>query len=155
MNFHEFYTKIKDLGLTFLISRASQKSGDNTYVAPVQILVIKGEDNSYKLPPVYLRIIAQTDKMIELSNVKHFKDFDKIHSMKNLPKNWSYTYLLMSKDNVKPLYLMDDFTYIYEAIEKAFKAKQARERKMKDVIKYMTSQPKFDDKKFRKKNGLK
>lgn len=155
MNFHEFYTKIKDLGLTFLISRDSQKNGDNTYVAPVQILVIKAEDNSYKLPPVYLRIIAQTDKMIALNNVKHFKDFDKIHSMKNLPKNWSYTYLLMSKNNVKPLYLMDDFSYIYETIEKAYKAKQARERKMKDVIKYMTSQPKFDDEKFRKRNGLK
>ena len=104
---------------------------------------------------MYLRIIAQTDKMIELNNVKHFKDFDKIHSMKNLPKNWSYTYLLMSKNSITPLYLMDDFSYIYEAIEKAFKAKQTRERKMKDVIKYMTSQPKFDDKKFRKRNGLK
>lgn len=155
MNFHEFYTKIKDLGLTFLISRASQKSGDNTYVAPVQILVIKGEDNSYKLPPVYLRIIAQTDKMIGLSNVKHFKDFDKIHSMKNLPKNWSYTYLLMSKNNVTPLYLMDDFSYIYEAIEKAFKTKQTRESKLKTIIKKMTSQPKFNEEKFRKKNGLK
>lgn len=155
MNFHEFYTKIKDLGLTFLISRASQKSGDNFYVAPVQIVVIKEEERDYKLPPVYLRIIAQTDKIIELSNVKHFKDFDKIHSMKNLPKNWSYTYLLMSKNSITPLYLMDDFSYIYEAIEKGFKAKQARERKIKDVIKHMTSQPKFDEEKFRKKNGLK
>ena len=155
MNFHEFYTKIKDLGLTFLISRDSQKSGDNTYIAPVQILVIKGENNSYKLPPVYLRIIAQTDKMIELNNIKHFKDFDKIHSMKNLPKNWNYTYLLMSKNNVKPLYLMNDFTYIYEAIEMAYKEKQSKENKLKNVIKKMISQPKFNDEKFRKKNGLK
>ena len=118
MNFHEFYTKIKDLGLTFMISRNTQKSGDDVYVAPVQILVIKDENNDYKLPPVYLRIIAQTDKMIKLDDVKNFKDFDKIHSMKNLPKNWSYTYLLMTKDDITPLYLMDDFTYIYESIAK-------------------------------------
>ena len=116
MNFHEFYTKIKDLGLTFMISRNTQKSGDNVYVAPVQILIIKDENNDYKLPPVYLRIIAQTDKMIKLDDVKNFKDFDKIHSMKNLPKNWSYTYLLMTKNDITPLYLMDDFTYIYETI---------------------------------------
>jgi len=123
MNFHEFYTKIKELGLTVMVSRSSQKYNGVSYLAPVTIRIINDYKVTLTTPPVSLLIIAQTKDMIDSNSIDHsVTSFEGIGEMVDLPKNWNYTYLLTSKDYpYKPVYLFDDYTDIYNAIAEGLK----------------------------------
>lgn len=124
MNFHEFYTKIKELGLNVMVSRSSQMHNGVSYLAPVIIRIINNLEVTLTTPPVSLLIIAQTKDMIDSKSIDHsVTSFEGISEMVDLPKNWNYTYLLTSNDYpYKPVYLFDDYTDIYNAIAEGLKA---------------------------------
>lgn len=124
MNFHEFYIKIKELSLTFMVYRSSQLHNGVPYLAPVTIRIINDPNVTLATPPVSLLIIAQTKDMIDVNSIDYsVTGFEGIGEMVDLPKNWNYTYLLTSKDYpyYKPVYLFDDYTDIYNAIAERLK----------------------------------
>lgn len=124
MNFHEFYIKIKELGLNFMVYCSSQQYNGMSYLVPVTIKIVNNLEVTLTTPPVSLLIIAQTKDMIDVNSIDYsVTSFEGIGEMVDLPKNWNYTYLLTSKDYpyYKPVYLFDDYTDIYNAIAERLK----------------------------------